>query len=303
MAEAVATIRHLTKRIKNKEIIKDLNFDINKGEILGFLGPNGAGKTTTMRMMAGLMSITEGDIQINGHSVKTDKERALKQVGGIIENPEMYKFMSGYDNLVHFQRMVGPINKQRIQEVTKLVGLEQAIKFKVKTYSLGMRQRLGIAQALLYFPDLLILDEPTNGLDPSGIQELREYLRQLSRERNIAVFVSSHLLSEMELLCDRIIIVQKGVITDTENVHQSQEKLGKTMVALRVTPLDAAIKLISALDVNVEKKDDHLLLTCPYDKIPDINNELVKNNLRVFSIEPIKQTLEERFLAKTKGGI
>ncbi|MFC7395312.1 ABC transporter ATP-binding protein [Scopulibacillus cellulosilyticus] len=302
MAEPVAKIRHLTKRIRNKDIVKDLNFDINRGEILGFLGPNGAGKTTTMRMMVGLMSITDGDIQINGHSVKKDKESALKQVGGIIENPEMYKFLSGYDNLTHFQSMMGPVDKQRIQEVTHLVGLEKAIKNKVKTYSLGMRQRLGIAQALLNSPDLLILDEPTNGLDPSGIREIRDYLRRLSREENIAIFVSSHLLSEMELLCDRIIIIQNGVITDTENVHQDNDGNETLSIALHVTPLDRAIDLLEELNIAVKVEGNQLLINIGYSQIPKLNKELVKNQLDVYSIEPLKQSLEERFLAKTGGG-
>ncbi|MBM7646826.1 ABC-2 type transport system ATP-binding protein [Scopulibacillus daqui] len=302
MAEPVAKIRHLTKRMGNREIVKDLNFDIHKGEILGFLGPNGAGKTTTMRMMVGLMSISEGDIKINGKSVRRHKEAALKKVGGMIENPEMYQFLSGFDNLVHFQSMMGPVNKQRIKEVTKLVGLEGAIKNKVKTYSLGMRQRLGIAQALLHSPDLLILDEPTNGLDPSGIREIRDYLRRLAREEDIAVFVSSHLLSEVELLCDRIIIIQNGVITDVENVRQDNSEDETITMALRVVPQDKAIGILNDLNIAARAEDGRLFVNIAYKQIPKLNQKLVEHQLDIYAIEPLKQSLEERFLAKTGGG-
>lgn len=303
MAETVAKIRRLTKRIGGKTLVKNLNFDINKGEILGFLGPNGAGKTTTMRMMVGLMSMTEGDVTIDGYSVKKNKEQALKHVGGIIENPEMYKFLTGYDNLVVFQRMVGPVNKKRIDEVTKLVGLENAIHKKVKTYSLGMRQRLGLAQALLHSPDLLILDEPTNGLDPEGIHEIRDYLKRLSREAGLAVFVSSHLLSEMELLCDRIVIIQKGEITDTEQVREVEKKTETQRIALRVEPQNEVQQWLIRQQYDVEKDGDRLLVTLPYEDIPELNRKLVAGHFDVFGLEWMKKSLEERFLAKTtKGG-
>ncbi|MTT30503.1 ATP-binding cassette domain-containing protein [Terrilactibacillus sp. BCM23-1] len=303
MTVAVAKIRQLSKKIGNKELVKSLNFDINQGEILGFLGPNGAGKTTTMRMMVGLMKMSGGDVEINGFSVKKNKEQALKHVGGIIENPEMYKFLSGYDNLVHFQRMNGPVNGERIKEVVKLVGLEKAIKNKVRTYSLGMKQRLGIAQALLDHPKLLILDEPTNGLDPEGIREIREYLKKLTRETGIAVFVSSHLLSEMELLCDRIVIIQKGQITDTEELHPSEDVIDKSMtVALTCEPQNKAVDILSEQGVIVRSEEDHLLIQTSYAKLPDIHRLLVNEGVNIYTIEKVRVSLEDRFLAKTKGG-
>ncbi|MFD2617172.1 ABC transporter ATP-binding protein [Terrilactibacillus laevilacticus] len=303
MTVAVAKIRQLSKKIGNKELVKSLDFDINQGEILGFLGPNGAGKTTTMRMMVGLMKISSGDVEINGFSVKKNKEQALKHVGGIIENPEMYKFLSGYDNLVHFQRMNGPVNEERIKEVVKLVGLEKAIKNKVRTYSLGMKQRLGIAQALLDHPKLLILDEPTNGLDPEGIREIREYLKKLARETGIAVFVSSHLLSEMELLCDRIVIIQKGQITDTEELHPSEDAIEKSMtVALTCEPQNKAVDILNKQDVIVRSEEGHLLIQTSYAHLPDLHRLLVNEGVKVYTIEKVRVSLEDRFLAKTKGG-
>src|SRR5690606_36103405 len=191
------------------------------GEVFGLLGPNGAGKTTSIRMMVGLMKLSEGQIRICGKNVQTHFEEAMLNVGAIVENPEMYKYMSGYDNLIHYARMMSNITKQRINEVIGLVGLEARIHDKVKTYSLGMRQRLGVAQALLHKPKLLILDEPTNGLDPAGIRELRDYLRQLAKDEQIAVIVSSHLLSEMELMCDRVAIIQNGKLLDMKQLKNN----------------------------------------------------------------------------------
>ena len=168
---------NLKKKIGNKEIIKGLDFEIRSGEVFGFLGPNGAGKTTTIRMLVGLISMTEGDVLIEGKSIKTDFNNAIQHVGAIVENPEIYPFLSGWKNLKQYARMVPGITDQRIHEIISLVGLEKAIHEKAGRYSLGMRQRLGIAQALLHEPSILILDEPTNGLDPSGIREIRKYIR------------------------------------------------------------------------------------------------------------------------------
>jgi ABC-2 type transport system ATP-binding protein len=200
-SNCVVQLRNVTKRIGSKTIIDRLSFEVHPGEVFGFLGPNGAGKTTTIRMIVGLMSTTEGEILVKGHNIKQYFEQAMVHVGAIVENPEFYKFLSGYQNLQHFARMIPGITEQRLQEVISLVKLDHRIQDKVKTYSLGMRQRLGVAQAILHRPSVLILDEPTNGLDPEGIRELRDYLRKLSREEGLAVIVSSHLLSEMELMC------------------------------------------------------------------------------------------------------
>jgi ABC-2 type transport system ATP-binding protein len=175
-------LKNARKDIGKKTIIHDLSLEVFPGEVFGFLGPNGAGKTTTIRMIVGLMGITSGEVLINGISIQKDFEKAIQHVGAIVENPEMYKFLTGYQNLLHYARMAKGVTKERIDEVVKLVGLEKRIHDKVKTYSLGMRQRLGLAQALLHRPSLLILDEPTNGLDPAGIREIRDYLRKLAKE-------------------------------------------------------------------------------------------------------------------------
>ena len=238
--KAIVQIKNVTKKIGKKVIIDDLTFDVHSGEVFGFLGPNGAGKTTTIKMLLGLMSITKGEMYIDGFNVEKDFEKAIAKVGGIIENPDLYKYLTGYQNLVHFWRMYPDIKRERIDEVIKIVGLEKRIHDKIKTYSLGMRQRLGVAQALLNSPKLLVLDEPTNGLDPAGIHELRNHLRTLAREENIAVIVSSHLLSEMELMCDRVGIIQNGKLVRIQDMKEMLEDDSDSVIALYVKPIEKA---------------------------------------------------------------
>lgn len=219
LSQPIVEIKNLNKTIKGKHIIKDLNLDFYPGQITGFLGPNGAGKTTTIRMMTGLMYPSKGEVIIDGKQLSTNYEEAISNIGVIVENPEMYKYMSGYKNLQHFARMHKGVTKQRIDEVVAQVGLQNRIHEKVKTYSLGMRQRLGLAQAMLHRPKFLILDEPTNGLDPAGIREFRMYLRKIAEEDNVAIVVSSHLLSEIELMVDRIAIIQNGELIDIRELQ------------------------------------------------------------------------------------
>ncbi len=301
----VVQIINVSKKIRNKTIIDQLSFDVPKGEVFGFLGPNGAGKTTTIRMMVGLMSMTEGDIIINGDSVTKNFEKAMVHVGAIVENPEMYKFLSGYHNLVHFARMTPGVTKERIQEVITLVGLENRIHEKVKTYSLGMRQRLGVAQALLHKPTLLILDEPTNGLDPAGIRELRDYLRKLAREEGISVVVSSHLLSEMELMCDRIAIIQAGNLIDVrlikEFVNESEDSLLSIMFEVD-QPLIAKVEIIKHFpNATIALHTDGIEVSIERDFIPEVNAQLVQSGIRVFGIKNVAKTLEDKFLEMTRS--
>ena len=203
--------RNLTKVIGDRTIVDDVSFELNPGEVFGFLGPNGAGKTTTIRMLVGLIRPTRGTVEICGYDVRRDFERAMRCIGCIVENPDLYRFMTGRENLLHFARMLG-VATDEIDRVAALVNLSHRLDQRVGTYSLGMRQRLGIAQAMLGDPRVLILDEPANGLDPAGIREIRELLRNLAAERGLSVFVSSHLLAEIELMCDRVAIIHKGRI-------------------------------------------------------------------------------------------
>ena len=220
MPKSVLKVENLNKHFSRRQILHDISFETYAGEVFGFLGPNGAGKTTTIKIAVGLLSLDEGDIKINGISIKKDFEGAIAQVGGIVENPELYKYMSGMQNLKQYARMRTGIDQKRIDEVIELVGLKNRINDRVGKYSLGMRQRLGVAQALLHRPKLLVLDEPTNGLDPAGIKGLRDILKDLAHKEQISVLVSSHLMSEMELMCDRVGIIMNGKLVDVKSVKE-----------------------------------------------------------------------------------
>jgi ABC-2 type transport system ATP-binding protein len=228
MSDITLSVQGLKKVIGKREIIESIDFELRRGEVFGFLGPNGAGKTTTIRMLVGLIKPTAGTIRICGYDIDKQFPEAMVNMGCIVENPELYKYLSGWSNLQYFARMADGIDEERIKEVVQLVGLSARIHDKVKTYSLGMRQRLGIAQALLGRPKVLILDEPTNGLDPSGIREMREFIRYLAEKEGLSVLVSSHLLSEIQLMCDRVAIISKGRIVQVgtvQNLLAEQEKV------------------------------------------------------------------------------
>ncbi|WP_145333271.1 ABC transporter ATP-binding protein [Paenibacillus xylanexedens] len=297
--EPVVRLQGVSKIISSRSLVSDLTLDISPGQVFGFLGPNGAGKTTTIRMMVGLMSISKGDIFISGHSVKNEFEQAIAQVGAIVENPEMYKFLTGYQNLVHFARMSPGVTKERIAETIERVGLTARIHDKVKTYSLGMRQRLGVAQAILHRPKLLVLDEPTNGLDPQGIRELRDYLRLLTREEGITVFVSSHLLSEMELMCDTVAIIQNGKLIDVRNLRDEQGSDALIEVAFEVNDAERAIQL---LEGEATIRGNVIVLSLSREQIPEINAKLVREGVQVYGIRNVTRTLEDQFLQVTGGG-
>jgi ABC-2 type transport system ATP-binding protein len=292
-------LQGVTKKIGGKTIIDHLSFEVPKGEVFGFLGPNGAGKTTTIRMMVGLMRMTEGDVLIEGHSISKEFEKAIRHVGAIVENPEMYKYLTGYQNLIHYARMSPGVTRKRIDEVIRLVGLDNRIHDKVKKYSLGMRQRLGVAQALLHKPSLLILDEPTNGLDPAGIRELRDYLRELAHKENISVVVSSHLLSEMELMCDRIGIIQNGKLVDVRLIKEFVEEGEQNRVFFEVDSPQKAAEALAGGSWEVSLQDGGIELTADRDAIAEANAALVKAGVRVYGIRALTKSLEDKFLEMT----
>ncbi|MBD2847136.1 ABC transporter ATP-binding protein [Paenibacillus sp. IB182496] len=298
--EPVVQMRGVTKRIGKRKLIDNLTLDVPAGEVFGFLGPNGAGKTTTIRMMVGLMRLSEGEIIIRGQSISTAYEQAIRHVGAIVENPEMYKYLTGYQNLLHFARMIPGISRQRIEEVVELVGLKARIHDKVKTYSLGMRQRLGVAQAIMHKPSLLILDEPTNGLDPAGIRELRDYLRLLARNEGITVFVSSHLLSEMELMCDRVAIIQNGRLVDVRPIARGTDAHAAAVtVLLDVDRADEARQLLAEAGAIIE--GGLLRLEADRETVANINARLVGAGFKVYGIRTQAKSLEDQFLEMTGG--
>lgn len=301
MSEPIVRMVNVTKRIGNRTIIDRLTLDLPQGEVFGFLGPNGAGKTTTIRMMVGLMSLTSGEIIIGGYSIAKQFEKAIRQVGAIVENPEMYKYLTGYQNLVHYARMVPGVSDERINEVVELVGLEARIHDQVKGYSLGMRQRLGVAQALLHRPKLLILDEPTNGLDPAGIRELRDYLRQLAKEDGIAIFVSSHLLAEMELMCDRVAIIQNGKLIDIRDLKNGGNAEGASVVYFETDKPEEALRLLAEAGANAVMRDGAVTVEADRDATADLNAKLVAAGIRVYGIRAQGKSLEDQFLEVTGG--
>lgn len=296
MSKPAMQLVNLKKTIGNKPIIKGLDFDIRAGEVFGFLGPNGAGKTTTIRMMVGLIDITEGDVLIEGKSIKTDFKGAIQHVGAIVENPEMYPFLSGWKNLQQYARMVDGITEARIKEVVALVGLDKAIHEKAGRYSLGMRQRLGIAQALLHRPSILILDEPTNGLDPSGIREIRKYIRNLAEQENVAVIVSSHLLTEIELMCDRIGVIKNGELIAIEEVRGGENEEALKEVYIEVEPMDTAKTYLDghlANRVGVGSKE--LSMSVKREEIPQILKNLMELGISIYGVRVLQATLEDKF--------
>lgn len=296
MTEPAMQLIDVHKTIGKKEIIKGLSFTINKGEVFGFIGPNGAGKTTTIRMMVGLMNITEGDIRILGNSIKTNHKKAIREVGAIVENPEMYPFMSGLQNLKHYARMIPGVTKDRIQEVIKLVGLEKPIKERAGKYSLGMRQRLGIAQALLHKPSVLILDEPTNGLDPAGIREIRKYIRRLAESENVAVIISSHLLSEIEQMCDRIGIIKNGELITTQHLHETSDDQQVHHIQMEIDPLEKAIDVLKTHhELEPHIVGDSISFQGNKKNIPIYIQTLVENQVFIYQVGVSKSTLEEKF--------
>ncbi|MFD2991041.1 ABC transporter ATP-binding protein [Fictibacillus nanhaiensis] len=297
-------LKNLTKKIKGKTIVDDLSFSVREGEIFGLLGPNGAGKTTTIRMIVGLISITDGDVLINGDNLRGNFEKAMERVGAIVENPQLYDYMTGYKNLMQYARIMPDVTKERIDEVIELVDLKYAIHDKVKTYSLGMRQRLGVAQALLHRPNVLILDEPTNGLDPQGIYDLRNYLRLLANN-GTSVIVSSHMLAEMQMMCDRVAIIQHGKLVRIDEIlNQEDETEVKVHFQIEGDVAQAKQVLLNLNeDLNVTESGQELIVqTADVRFIAELNKQLVLAGVLVVGIQRKTKTLEERFLEMTKKG-
>jgi ABC-2 type transport system ATP-binding protein len=298
MNKQILRIDHLNKKVGKKQILSDITFDVKEGELFGLLGPNGSGKTTIIRSILGLVKRNSGKVLINNYDLDTNFEEAIRSVGAIVENPKFYDYMSGYQNLEIFSYMYDNISTKRIEEVVDLVNLKDNIHKKVGTYSLGMRQRLGIAQALLHRPRLLLLDEPTNGLDPFGINELWGHLRSISKNENVAVIIATHLLKEIEDLCDRIAIIQQGELVHLSSVKP--EKMSDLLdVLFEVDDKAKAYDIAKTNGFRVNLDHSILKLNIAKSEIPLINSLLVQNNISVFQIQVMHKSLEESFLEIT----
>ncbi|HEV7572379.1 MAG TPA: ABC transporter ATP-binding protein [Thermoanaerobaculia bacterium] len=292
------TATNLTKIIGDKTIVDNVSFEIQRGEIFGFLGPNGAGKTTTIRMLVGLIKPTSGHVTICGFDQRHQFENAMRCVGCIVENPDLYRFMTGRENLEHFARMLR-VSRSEIARVAELVSLAHRLEQRVGTYSLGMRQRLGIAQALLGDPKLLILDEPANGLDPAGIREIRELLRLLASERQMSIFISSHLLAEIELTCDRVAIIHKGRILRAGTVRELISS--RREMELRVDDVARASAIATDRNLTYRIDTDRIWIAIEEADAPPLIASFVEAGINVFHAQRRTQSLEEMFLEATGG--
>ncbi len=272
-----------------------------EGDILGFIGPNGAGKTTTIKLILGLQNITSGKVYINGYDIEENFKKAIENVGTIVESPDLYMYMSGYENLKLVANLYKNVDKKRIDEIVKLVGLENRIKDKVSKYSLGMRQRLGIAQALLHRPKLLILDEPTNGLDPEGIKEVKVLLKKLAEQENMAILISSHNLAELDTFCNKISIIKNGEIVETNDIETFKKDIKNNCYILEVEDSSVIGSIIDyKMDILTETE---VRVYIEKEKVPLLIKELVLRNVKIYNVSEENLSLEDAFLKKTGGNV
>lgn len=289
----VLEVKNINKFFGKKQILKDISFDIEEGEILGFVGPNGSGKTTTIKIILGLQKASSGEVYINGKNIKENFENAIIKVGAIVESPDMYMYLSGLDNLKLVANYYN-ISHDKIDSIVEFVGLKDRIKDTVSKYSLGMRQRLGIAQAILNKPNLLIVDEPTNGLDPSGIIEFRKMLKELAKKEKMSIFISSHNLAEIENICDKVLLINEGEIVSLDVLHEKNDK-DKYKLELNSTKKLENKENVEIIDENFinyygEKED-----------ISKFIEFLVSKKIKIYSVVKDKESLEDIFIKKTGG--
>ena len=298
--ETILKCENFCKTFGKKQILKNVSLQIEEGDILGFIGPNGAGKTTTIKLILGLQGITSGKVTINGYDIEKEFTKAIEKVGAIVENPDMYMYLTGYENLKLVANMYKGITQSKIDEVVKLVKLENRINDKVSKYSLGMRQRLGIAQAILHSPKLLILDEPTNGLDPEGIKEMRELLIELAQKQKMAILISSHNLAELDNFCNKVCIIKNGEVIETSEIEEIKKTNNINYEIIQIENTENIKEIIKEAIILDEK---HFKIKIEKDEVPELVVKLVKNNIRVFGIKEEEKTLEDAFFEKTGGNV
>ena len=294
----ILEVKNVYKKYGKKEVINDMSFSVKEGEIMGFLGPNGAGKTTVIKMIMGLINITKGEIKVCGYDVKTQFEKAAENFGGIIEEPAVYSELSAKDNLKIFSKPYKNVTKKDIDEIIKTVKLDGREKEPVKNYSLGMKQRIGIAQALIHKPKLLILDEPTNGLDPQGIIELRNILKEYAK-KGVSVLVSSHLLSEMEMMCDRVCIIDKGRLIEIKELNESNITKKNTYI-IDTSDNEKAFKILGNVTNDIKIKNNKIEAIVTKETLANLNKEIIKSEILLYTVEENKEKLEDIYLKATE---
>jgi ABC-2 type transport system ATP-binding protein len=299
--DVILQTRNLGKQYKQRWAVHHLNLEVHRGDVFGFLGPNGAGKSTTIRMLLSLIKPTEGDVFLFGYSLKKEREKALHSIGGIVEKPDFYLYLTANRNLEIVGALNGGTTRKRIFEVLELVGLAQRASDKVKTYSHGMKQRLGIAQALLSDPQLVILDEPTSGLDPQGMKEIRDLIRHLAHDQNKTVMLSSHLLNEVEMVANRMAIINRGEMVKQGEVTTLLDE-GEKYVLVRGRPvakLRSVLKKHKVVKKAVER-GGAFEVTMSFEDVPTLNRSLIQNGIAVEALIP-RRSLEDFFLSITEN--
>lgn len=301
--ESIIEVRGLTKKYKEVLAVNNLNLNVYEGDVFGFLGPNGAGKSTTIRMLLTLIKPTAGEIKIFGKPLYQYREEILRNVGAIVEKPDFYLYLSAYKNLEILGKLSGAdISKKHIMELLELVGLDKRYKSRVKTFSHGMKQRLGIAQALLHNPKLIILDEPTTGLDPQGIKEIRDLILMLSKEQKKTILLSSHILKEVEIIANRMIIINKGTTQIEGHVKDLLSKDALT-TEIEVNNPEMAVSVINSSNLGITIKsvaNNLIMLDMKPESVGELNKLLVNNDIEVSGIVK-SRSLEEYFLKITEG--
>lgn len=299
MSRNTIEVTHLKKVINGKEIISDLTFEVRKGEVLGFLGPNGAGKTTVVRMIMGLTFPSEGTIKIDGKNIQTQFSDAISSIGGIVSSPSCYLYLSGLENLKQKNRLFSnPSSEKKLKEILNTVGLTEAMNENVSTYSLGMKQRLGIALALIGNPKVIILDEPTNGMDPEGVISIRSLIKDLSKNKGITIFMSSHLLSELEQVSDRILIIDKGkklLLADKESIHAVGGST-KQMIQFKKEQLEMVIDYMRSKKLEYTLIGSTLSTVSNQDDIQGVLKDLLDSGFYIEKYEEEVITLEAAYL-------
>lgn len=300
---AVLEVNNIYKSLGKRQVIKDVSFSIEEGEIFGFLGPNGAGKTTTIKMIVGLIGIDKGRITIDGADIVKDGVKAREKLGAVVENPEMYTYLSGMAHL----KMVGQIRnigKSQILDMVELVDLSSRIDDKVGKYSLGMKQRLGLACALLGKPKLLILDEPTNGLDPSGIIDFRNIVKKAVRELKTSAFISSHILSEVQQLCTRVAFINHGEIKSMESLVNGNMNDTFDRINIVVGSSTSISKLLEGFDIikKVKENGNQYFVVTEKGSTPEVIKMLVENNVDIHEVYHRQNNLEQRYMELLKRG-
>ena len=296
--EHILEVKNVSKMYGTKYVLKNININISKGEIFGFIGPNGAGKSTLMRIITGMTTPSDGQVFICGHSVQKDFEKAIANIGATIENTNLYGYMTAKQNLTYFASLYPNVSKDHVVDTLEIVGLKDRMNEPVKNYSLGMRQKLGLAQAMLHEPELLVLDEPTNGLDAESVIKLRQILRKLVAEKNIAILLSSHNLSEVEQLCDTVAFVDHGSVVETRTMNKIKQETSDS-ARFRITlnyPNYSAKMIYLKFNIPVEVAGNSILVPCQETLLPKIIDALRVRDIEIYAINVETKSLEDIYI-------